>query len=409
MGKNYRIKACLIFYFLILFTTVTSTAQTDYRNGYIVTNDNDTVQGQLNYKGVRLYESIDFRQEANKPPERLGPEDIKGYGFSDDKVFRSYDLYLTKSEIKRSFLEVLVHGGVSLFKHKKSFYISKQSDSLFHLTNESKETYIEGEKYFKKSNQYISVLNMLLFDCIDLRSKIAAARLMEVSLTKLVEAYNQCTGHYSISFKSKKRWLSVKPGLIAGLNISNIDFKPRFPSFSYLSNASGMYKFAIFGLAINISAPRLNERVSFDGGVTYNELHLTAQSEILGRFVSTYHDFTLKMEQIRIPTGIKYLFPNKKITPYLIVGLTQIINLNRQALTLQQNEIRNTVNTTKIEPFSIPGHQASFHGAVGIQKTLLPKLDTFLQLRIEKNTGITESDGVESNVLNFQILLGTYF
>ena len=145
MEKAYKARNWFFIYILSFFTVATSTAQTDYRNGYIITNENDTIKGQLNYKGSQLYEFVDFKRAPAKPPERLQPQDIKGYGFEEDKIFRSRDHYLTKGEIKKSFLEVLVQGEVSLLKYKKEFYATRQNDSLYHLSNEEKKTYVDGD------------------------------------------------------------------------------------------------------------------------------------------------------------------------------------------------------------------------------------------------------------------------
>ena len=409
MGKNYHRREILLFYLLVLFITAPSTAQKDYRRGYILTNDSDTIRGLLNYKTGRLYEFAKFRRNPDDPPRNLGAEDIKGFGFDGDKVFISREIYLAEKGFKRLFLEILVQGEVSLFKHKRSFYAARQNDSLYHLTNESRETYIQGQQYVAKSNQHIAILNMLLYDCVTLRPKIRTARPTEINLTRLIEAYNQCMGYPVTSFKDKKPWMTFKIGVLAGWNMTNINFKPKWPSSDYLLDASRMDHSPVVGLAINAGFPRLNEKLYFDGAFTYNKLALSSDSEFSNEFLSTRHNFTMEAEQWRITTGIKYLFPERKVTPYLSAGLSHIINFNRHVLTIQRNDINDTVETFSISPFDIARYQYSFYGAVGVHKPLLPKFDTFFQLRFEKTKDITESPDINSDIWNLQILLGVFF
>jgi hypothetical protein len=42
-----------IYLFAIVFSLANCMAQSDFRNGYIITNSGDTVYGQIDYKGNR--------------------------------------------------------------------------------------------------------------------------------------------------------------------------------------------------------------------------------------------------------------------------------------------------------------------------------------------------------------------
>ena len=71
-------KTSLIFIFLII--TQISFAQKDFREGYIVTKENDTIQGLIDYRGdIRNSEKCVFKQNAESSDIEYLPADINAY------------------------------------------------------------------------------------------------------------------------------------------------------------------------------------------------------------------------------------------------------------------------------------------------------------------------------------------
>ena len=97
--------ACLV------LITYPGFAQKDFRAGYIVTLQQDTLKGLVNYKGdVKSAVECTFKSNASAEEQTFKPEALKGYGFTDNKKYETKEISIVsrKQNMAGQFSEELV-------------------------------------------------------------------------------------------------------------------------------------------------------------------------------------------------------------------------------------------------------------------------------------------------------------
>src|SRR5688572_31290867 len=122
-----------------------------------------------------------------------------------------------------------------------------------------------------RTNQHVSFLSTLLFDCVDLRQRVQNVSLTEKHLIKLVEDYNKCTGNASITYEASEPHVKVRIGIAGGVNISNIKFSNAYGNYDYLAGSFDGSSTLIIGLSLNAFAPGVSKRFSVQGELLYSK------------------------------------------------------------------------------------------------------------------------------------------
>lgn len=395
---------------IIIFIAEFSFSQTDYRNGYIITNAGDTLIGLIDYREqAKGYKSCVFKVSNDQNPTNYEPNSIIGYGFENDKFFQSREISIKNQSSQVVFLEVIIKGLVSLYKYENIYFIEKGNDGLQQLINETKEVNINGKRLLKNTNQYIATINILLFDCAEIKRRIQKIKLDEKALTKLIEDYNQCKGEPSNIFKAKKHWTQAIIGVTGGLNTSQLDFENN-PRYEHLAGKFGVSKSPMIGVSIDILWPRLSERVSAHTGLLYLTSKYYGYS-LYNRSSSVERNYiTIELQELKIPIGIRYTFPKREFTPYFNAGISSTIHLSSNPIWVQEVEMNNAVYTNEREALTIKNLQFGLWGGFGVVKFINKKLNVFLELRYERTDGVApipvDPNGLNSKISNFQILIG---
>ena len=370
-------------------------AQNDFRPGYIITKEGDTLNGFVNYKvGLKKFEICSYKKtKEQKDQVNYYPNQIDGYGFVGDRFFEAKEI--TAEESKKVFIEVLVKGKATLYRYNSDFFIEK-NDSIFkQLVNEVSIEYTELGYREKQSNRHIGVLTYLFSDCPKVKKKAQTVQLKEKALVNLTKAYNDCFNEPSIVFLENIPWLKA-----------NVGFSPGCFS-SELGNATAFS----FGAFVDISVPRVNERISIHTGAQYVSANFEGSSTRSNRFFNFSYETTTIMEQLRIPVGIKYTFPEKKVTPYFAVGVMNNINLKTNMVSMVERErIVNNVLENFEESADLDTTRPGFWAGIGIKKTIKNTLNAFLELRFERSTGFVGEDRFQQQyryeLQNFQLSIG---
>jgi hypothetical protein len=105
-------------------------AQHDYRMGYIITNEQDTVYGLIDYRSdIRNAFTCSFKKNETDIVTDYTPSDIAAYRYIDNKYYISRNIG-SENVPKQVFLEYLVNGVAKLYYYrdninKKYYYIEK--------------------------------------------------------------------------------------------------------------------------------------------------------------------------------------------------------------------------------------------------------------------------------------------
>lgn len=386
-------------------------SQTDFRKGFVITSNGDTLSGLVDYReSGRAYKSCDFKGAPDQNIVTYEPKDVLGYGFANDKFFASKQVTLKDQPSSLVFVEVIVKGLASLYKYEESYFVEKTEGGLHQLTNERKEGLTKDMRVLRNTNKHIGTLNMLLFDCSEIRGKIQKASLTEKSLSALVEDYNKCMGHSSTTYKAKKPWTKAIVGISGGLNVSEVSFIAE-GAYAHLTGNFEKSKSPMVGLSFDLMSPRLSERLSFHADVFYLKSSFYNYTQFATPSTRTTNFVTIELQQLKIPFGLRYTFPARIFTPYVNFGISTTRHLKFVSNLVQEVETNRVVTTYEGEAIPVTKNQVGLWVGAGVLKSINQKVDGFIAINYDQTEGISTNLRVNqyhvpSKVVNFQFTVG---
>ncbi len=371
---------------LLLIIIGSSYGQNDFRSGFIVTLDNDTIQGQVDYRSnSKNYESCIFKIEEGE--KEYYPNQIIGFGYNDDKFFSS-------QIIEGSFVEVLVTGEISLYKSRDKYHIVKDT-SFFNLESIIEKVEIDGKTGKKEIGKWKGVLTYLISDCLQNPNGLTSnMKLSERGLARLIVKYNKCTGTELVEFKAKKPWTKFDFGAILGVSRSEITTEGS-GFFSYLDDSYSSIDPSI-GVLIAASFPRITERMAFQGELHFLKSSYSSSVELPMSFIQL-HDTFIDLTTLSLPISLKYSFPEKRYGFYIQGGINFDYHLNSSTRLISEQIRGDVVNTfPEISPFEINDSQVGYWGGIGILKSYR-KFRGSIAIRYFQMPGLDQTDGFTAN------------
>lgn len=106
----------VVTFIIMLLNAVFMAAQTNPQPGYIITNENDTIKGTIDYlSDIKNMYICHFRADGAQDFQKYKPGEISGYRLTNNGIFyvtRTFPVGDTEQTI---FAEYLLKGGVSLY------------------------------------------------------------------------------------------------------------------------------------------------------------------------------------------------------------------------------------------------------------------------------------------------------
>ncbi|MDQ2657537.1 MAG: outer membrane beta-barrel protein [Bacteroidota bacterium] len=402
-------KVLLIFFALV--GVLPLRAQTDFRPGYVVTNENDTLQGLIDYReGTIKYDTCFFKRSPEAGVVKFTAGAIRSYRFLRDKFFASKTIKSHTDTLKNVFAEVIVRGKVSLFRIRKDFYVSKDTSALYKLVNEKQVIRVGGKRVMVESNRYIGVLNFLMSDCDRVRADVRNARLYERSLTELAERYNHCLDQRPVTYKSDLSFMDISVGLSAGGSLTDLGFRNGLSPDGPFAGEFRSSVSLLGGAFVDLSSPRVNPRLAFHVGVLYSHSMYYSFHSYRQLYYTDRHYVTLDVKRLQVPFGIRYALPERKYTPYLNAGLICTYNISGDSRWIREREIDNVVETYKSNDVGLGKSQAGIWAGFGIRRQVFPSADILLEVRYVNMPGSFRTaepfSSAGPSVSGLQILLG---
>lgn len=287
---------------LMSMLSLSAICQTDFREGYIVQNNGDTVSGFVSLPGLKVSpELIRFKAAQNESFQQFGIADLKGFGF-DGLVFESASVSINKLfdknskfekvptieyEEKKVFLENLVNGSKKLYLYRDSkkvnhFYIEDSGQFTLLLYQEFVLQTPENGDQRKAIKKYLGQLYSYLSDCESIRENLKKVKYQEKSLISLFKKYNTCKGgKESITWIKKLKRIKPKLSVLVGLVNTEIDFTSA--TFEQLGNANFTTSSNIaFGISAELYFSG-ESKITINPSLLYTSFESSASSrEIVG-------------------------------------------------------------------------------------------------------------------------------
>lgn len=398
---SYTTRCLIVIFFLLLVVSSQVSAQTDLRKGFVITLANDTIAGLIDYReGERIYNSCNFRVNQGSETVRYLPNQLVGYGITGEQFFQSKGDTL--------FYEVLVSGKVDLYRYKDRFYVQKDI-RWFELKNELIDVYIDNRHFVRNSNKHFGILNLVLEDCLEVKSSIERVTLAARPLTRIITRYNECTGGAYQDKRERKPWSKLILGITAGANASQLRFSSSSQSVRYLTEPKETSFTWTAGITAEYLAPRFTERISFVTALLYveTEHHLFSKATVSSTQTVRYYS-TFGLRQLKVPIGLRYTFPARTFTPYIEVGGAYTSSLKISQSLIRETESSGLVSTdSSNEIFVEKDNQLGVWGGFGVLKTV-GKFDAYAAFRYEQTNGVTSKQYADfsSSITNYQLTIG---
>jgi hypothetical protein len=299
-----QIRSLLI---ITLLTTTLSAQRFNAQKGFIVKSTNDTVYGQIKDRS-NIRKSVLFQPDVATEFNTLTPADISAFYYEGGYYYRSVSVPMSDSTSERQFLLCLAEGYMSLYYTGAFYYIAKPNSPLAKI---DKNDFVE-DGLNRVDNRFLKVLTYLMADCPQISRDVERTGYSPVSLTDIVNRYNDCkaseTNHTIYKARSGlKPRFGIKAGVVYG-NFVNTERQVRLNQFNYDPDPrfSG-------GLTFNFD---INRKLSFQP-----ELLLTGK-KAYGKLDPPTYQWEAKIDLLvlQMPLMVYYQIPFGKIRPFAGAG-----------------------------------------------------------------------------------------
>jgi hypothetical protein len=335
MNMNYTLKSFI--FVLSVFVSLGVMGQDNFKKGYIITLDNDTLLGKINDAGgFKNSKLCSFKPYKKHRVTEYLPGQIKAYRMFKDKYYVSKAVD-HKQGIQYRFVEVLLEGPVNLYHDRKSaekaFYIQKKDGDLIPLSyEESQSNYSPGlnepDKYIPthllQNRLYQDTLRYFFKDAKPISDRVETLEYDTKSLAKITKDYIgvKYPSQNNITYESNLRMYRPHIGIYAGAQYTDIEFLPS-KSGKYSLEVPSSIKAKRFntypiGIFVNFPFPMLNDKLSFQVELTGNWMDYEEIFDSSQNFkVDTV---SVSAKSFGIPLMFKYDIFRGFITPSIGIG-----------------------------------------------------------------------------------------
>ncbi len=404
-------------YFLgILFLGFTwgTSAQNNYRHGYIITNDNDTVYGWIDFRtDQQNFLRCSFKSSLDEVSvQTYLPSQIAGYRFIEEgKFYVSRTIHLENVTFNQVFLEFLLQGNKNLYyyndeKSLVEYYlfedesgnmipISKKPDELLAVLGDRERfSHMDKATYVTiQDNKYKGVLTYLFKEQPELKKDIEQLPFRRAEMVELAKSYHDLTcepGTECIIFENdyKRRFAEVDFSLYGGVQYAmfstrqvKVGFETVYPVNSY---------FPVIGGQINLFAPRWTRFVGLQMDLSLTGLSGT--NDMTQEFKTYWHHEKYSMRTLMFDgkLGVKFQYPKGRVRPTLEAGGNFVAFFDRFTTSeiTTTNKISGSVKT-RTEDNKIPMETTYFgwHCAAGLNFMLNESSFILFRVSYEDNYG----------------------
>lgn len=415
---NYTFKSFILGLALLISFGVMG--QDNFKKGYVITLENDTLFGKINdaggYKNSRL---CTFKPYKKRKVKEYLPGEIKGYRMLDDKYYVSKAVG-NKDESKYKFIEVLIEGPVNLYHDRKStekaFYIQKKDGDLIPLKYEVGQLRYKPEEniaviysptYTVHNRIYQDNLYNFFNDSKKIQDRVGSTEYDAKSLSSLTKDYIAEKYHSldGISYERNLKMYRPRVGIYGGIQLTDIEFLPskagKYSKPEPHSIVAKRFNTYPVGLFVNFPLPMVNDKLSFQLEVTGNWMNY---DEVFDSSQSLNEDtVAVSASSFGIPLMIKYELFRGFITPSIGIGKSfnfvydsEITGFGKKYEVFENDVVKYKSNELMIHPIQKGG----WFGEVGVSFKMSNNLSLFANARYTYFKSLIIEKGLENASYN---------
>lgn len=392
--------------------------QTNFRPGYVLPLTGDTLRGEVDARGAQRNARLArFRAAPDAAVTEYGPRQLRGYGVTGDRLYRTEKVMLNDSlprpvlpnamldTVRRAaFLEVLVQGPASLLylrdeRNNDHYYLQMQGQPAQELVQTTRKVEEAGGTYQRKSDEFRRTLAGAMQACMAVQSAITTVRYNQNGLLQIVRRYNECVGGTSVTPAGAPRKTHVQLGIVAGAERSELEITQNPPLRPESTTMQGGIQ-PVFGLALGIHLAGVNKNLSARLEALYEKQRYESE-------VRVGNQYRVALTSIRFPLLVRYTYPKGSIRPFAQVGysfayLSQADNEVRRAFLNTAGGYEYTVWLPIVAPRKL---EQGFVGSLGLTTARENKRNLAVEARYERSDGFSESAGIGSRINRLYVLL----
>lgn len=210
-------------------------AQVNPQKGYIITHENDTIHGTIDYlTDAQNVKACLFQKDGESGYKPLMPKDIQGYRLADDGIYYVSRTFTGSDKPELVFAEFLLQGGMSLYR-----YYYEDTNYFGFVDSEGKEVIMPDDKLnsdlrtynhkLQERRQKVQEVNALMHHDNTIANRLWKMDMSSENLTRMVKRYDEqyCTeeGDCVLFRYNKDKARAVKHKFYVGAGISYSSFE----------------------------------------------------------------------------------------------------------------------------------------------------------------------------------------
>lgn len=409
----------------LLLGAASAQAQTNFRPGYVVTLAGDTLKGEVDSRGAQRNARLSrFRTSKAAPITEYRPQQLRGYGFTGDRVYQTETVLLSDSLSRNaiyklkidtlqrpSFLEALVLGPASLLflrdEHNKDhYYLRMAGKPVQELIQNTHEVVENSVTYRGKTHEYRRTLAAATQQCPAIQSAITTVRFGQNGLADLVQRYNDCVGATSITPAAESRRSHVQLSLVVGAEKNRLTLYDPHPAQEIQATSSVR---PTAGLGLTLHPPGITRAISARVEALYEKQTYSLATGVVN-LAGLMYEYRVDLESVRFPLLLRYTYPKGAVRPFGYAGYSFSYFLNNR------NEVRNTnaydgsdgtLSIYNWRPWlkSPRRLEQGLVGGVGLTTARTTGRNVALELRYESSDGFSNVGGQSSRLNRVYLLL----
>jgi len=321
--KNYFIASAFL-----LSSILAIHAQSNYSHGYIITSNNDTVTGWIDYRTDKMNAmACKFKQNLTDEEKVYLPGEITGYRFTDaGKFYISKSVTTDDGTPHTVFLEYMLEGIMNLYyyceasdsNYSEYYFFENENGELISVTKMPDKVLTEENGKLRKLEdlKYQRLLSYIFRNCEPVKKKASKVQFTQKNMIDLTKDYHNLvckSGEECIEFETTpdKHYIKTKFSVYGGWEIeanvpvSLFSDNPFSDTYALIKNSP------IIGAQFNFSVPRWKKSLSLQTDISLTKRYLK-----LSQSGDEYNDLRLASN-----IGAKYTYHQGKFRPCIEAGI----------------------------------------------------------------------------------------
>jgi len=347
-------------FLILIFAFFTSSfwAQIDnFKGGYIITNQGDTVFGQIDLRtDITNQEQCTFRKTEGEKPVIYRPFEIQGYRFTDDgKYYVSKNIEIKGDKID-AFVEYLVKGMMNLYYYAckdNSYFFPEDGNKYIDYKGYIEYYFFEDENgkmvsiskkpdkiedlgYVKEDNNYKGAIRVYFYNVKDIANGADNTEFTQKSMINIAKKYHKAvctTGEECVVYQRKKPDYNgeiFKIAVYSGVQFTNYHYN-YYDYLGYKKKYFPINSFSpIVGLEMTFKNPRWTNQVAFQIDILLSMLYQNKKN-----LVSPDSHIEVREYKTPAPTiqaGLQYIYPKYKFRPTVGAGFAYSHNFSKEII-----------------------------------------------------------------------------